>query len=330
MQKSDNNNPSELSVRPDDRHWNPDAPSPKCVMLGMAFDRLDFDASVERILAMARCSEGACKTASTVNVDFIVRSLCVFSWRARHPELLAMLRECDFVCADGMPLVWLSRLLGIALPCRVTGADLVPALAAGAAEEGIGIYILGGEEEKTRKAVAILQKKHPSLIVSGMESPYVKLDDEAQMEQIIGKINASGAKLLFLALGNPKQEQFLRRARTRLTVNFAVGVGGTFNFIAGDVRRAPEWVRHSGLEWIYRILQEPGRLWKRYAAGLPKISILALEAVLCCHLTRLFVAKRARLSEEELLLLVKNGTCRADASRIQLYGARLLDRMGRK
>ena len=114
--------------------------------------------------------------------------------------------------------------------------------------------------------------------VAGLDPAFVKLDEE--QPEIVERINAAKPDLLFVALGNPKQELWMGRNAARLDVPVMIGVGGTFNFITGRVKRAPRWVQRSGLEWIYRICQEPGRLWRRYAYGLVKFSWLSLRALL--------------------------------------------------
>ena len=255
------------------------------VLFGMPFDAVTERQALDRIfeLAVAPRGERGCRLAATVNVDFVVNTWRACSCSPRNAELAAVLRRAELVVADGMPLVWLSRLLGTPLPERVAGSDLVPMIAERAAREGVKLYFLGGREEYTRRAAEILRARYPGLDVAGIDSPFVKLDapDAAEQDrEICRRINDSGAKILLVGFGNPKQELWAERNRNNLECGIAIGVGGTFNFIAGAVRRAPEWMRRSGTEWIYRIIQEPGRLWKRYFIGLIKFNIMALGAVL--------------------------------------------------
>jgi exopolysaccharide biosynthesis WecB/TagA/CpsF family protein len=156
------------------------------------------------------------------------------------------------------------------LPERVTGADLVPAICRRFAQEGLSVYVLGGDHDAVEEAFAKLGESGK---VVGIDSVFVKLD--AEQPEIVERINASRPDLLFVALGNPKQELWMGRNAAKLHVPVMMGVGGTFNFIAGRVKRAPRWVQRCGMEWIYRILQEPRRLWRRYAYGLMKFSYLA-------------------------------------------------------
>ena len=254
------------------------------VLFGLPFDALTVRRTLDRIFEFSALPQGerGCRIAATVNVDFIVNTYYALKSVPADPALARVLRRAELVVADGMPLVWLSRLLGTPLPERVAGSDLVPMIAERAAREGRKIYFLGGKEEYTRKAAELLRSRYPGLEVE-VDAPFVKLDapDAAERDrEICRRINASGASILLVGFGNPKQELWLERNRGDLDCGIAIGVGGTFNFIAGAVKRAPEWMRRSGTEWIYRIIQEPGRLWKRYFVGLLQFNIMALGALL--------------------------------------------------
>ena len=255
------------------------------IIFGMPFDALTEAGALDRIFELAKAPQGerGCRIAVTINVDFIVNTWYACSAAPRNPELAAVLRRAELSVADGMPLVWLSRLLGTPLPERVAGSDLVPMIAERAARENVKIYFLGGKEEYTRRAAEILRERYPGVEIVGIDSPFVKLDapDAAELDrEICRKINDSGASILLVGFGNPKQELWLERNRNNLKCGIAIGVGGTFNFIAGAVKRAPRWMRRTGTEWIYRIIQEPGRLWKRYFIGLIKFNYMVIGAVL--------------------------------------------------
>ena len=192
-----------------------------------------------------------------------------------------------------MPIVLLSKLLRNPLPARVTGADMVPAICRRCAEEGLSVYVLGGDKEVVEEAFAKMDSVEGHVIpnapggglgtsrpaiLAGHDDSFIKLDQD--QPEIIERINAAKPDVLFVALGNPKQELWMGRNRAKLDVGVMIGVGGTFNFIAGRVKRAPKWMQRCGLEWIYRIIQEPGRLWKRYFIGLIKFNIMVLGALL--------------------------------------------------
>ena len=214
---------------------------------------------------------------ATLNVDFVCNAVSGWPFGG-NDELWGYLKNADLVTADGMPIVALSRLLRQGLPERVTGADMVPAICRRCAEEGLSVYVLGGDRDAVEEAFEKLGVKSRGLRIAGIDPAFVKLDEN--QPEIIERINAAKPDILFVALGNPKQELWMGRNAEKLDVGAMIGIGGTFNFIAGKVRRAPKWVQKSGLEWIYRIVQEPGRLWRRYAYGLVKFSWLSLIHVL--------------------------------------------------
>jgi len=264
---------------------NPPESNRRPVVLGMRFDAVTVPQALDRFFELAAMPPGprGCRIAATVNVDFVVNTYRATKTAPRNPALANVLRRAELVIADGMPLVWLSRLIGTPLPERVTGADLVPLIAERAARDHVKLYFLGGTEEYTRRAAEILTERHPGLEIVGIDTPFVKLDapDAAEQDrEICRKINESGASILLVGFGNPKQEIWAERNRANLKCGIAVGIGGTFNFIAGAVKRAPDWMRRSGTEWIFRILQEPGRLWKRYGYGLFVFNTIALFAFL--------------------------------------------------
>lgn len=231
---------------------------------------------------------------ATVNVDFLTNTWGWTPGNPRHPELLNILRQADLITADGMPLIWMSRLLGSALPERVTGADLVWVISKVCAEQQLSMFILGAQEELTAGATHVLLKKYPNLKIAGSLSPFIQtegksiVDAEDFDEQLVEKINNSGADVLLICLGNPKQELWFHRVRHRLKVPVSIGIGGALNFVVGKYKRAPRWARESGLEWLFRLAQEPRRLWKRYVRGGFKLACLALPLLCLQSLNGLF------------------------------------------
>jgi len=244
-------------------------------LFGIPVARVREAEAVERIIKMAQEHRGSPRFVATLNVDFVANA--VRGWPfGGNDELWGYLRNADLVTADGMPIVLLSRLLRRGLPERVTGADMAPAICRRAAEEGLKLYVLGGDKDAVAEAFGKMGNggRAGNGILAGVDDSFVKLD--CDQPEIIERINAAKPDILFVALGNPKQELWMGRNAAKLDVGVMIGVGGTFNFIAGRVKRAPRWVQKSGLEWIYRIIQEPGRLWRRYAYGLVKFSWLSL------------------------------------------------------
>ncbi|MEM8925129.1 MAG: WecB/TagA/CpsF family glycosyltransferase [Actinomycetota bacterium] len=170
--------------------------------------------------------------------------------------------EAELVVADGQPLVWASPLFATALPERVPGIDLLDRMMAEAAVNGWGVYLLGAEDETIKDAATRLERKHPGLTIVGYHNGFLG-DAEAK---VAAGIAASGADLLCVGMGMPRQERFLDAHWDDLGVSVAIGVGGTFEVITGRLRRAPGPVQKVGLEWAFRMIQEPRRLGGRYAA----------------------------------------------------------------
>lgn len=258
------------------------------VILGIPIDNLTMDETVAFIFNMIQdyANDGRPRQVATLNVDFAVNTLSWGLKRIRHPELLDVLRKADLVTADGMPIVWTSKLLGAPLKERVTGADLVPMLAEAAAKYKKSIYFLGGRGDVGRQAADLLKGLYPDLTIAGVNSPFVHIEGQdllwAEDEDlpIVEHINSSGADILLIGFGNPKQELWFHRNRNRLKVPVSIGIGGTYEFITGSVVRAPEWMQRAGLEWVFRIIQDPKRLWKRYFLGFFKFGLMILPAIL--------------------------------------------------
>ena len=226
--------------------------TPKVVLFGVPIDNLTLEETLDRIEAMVR--SGTTHQHVVVNVDKIVKL-------QSDPELRSAILDCDLINADGQPIVWASRLLGTPLKQRVTGVDLFEALVSRCAARGFRPYLLGARQEVVEQVAGILKAKHPTLQLAGFRNGYWNKDEEPS---VVAQIKASNPGVLFVAMSSPKKEIFLRKWKDELRVPFVMGVGGTFDVVAGLVKRAPVWMQRSGLEWFYRLSQEPGRLWRRY------------------------------------------------------------------
>lgn len=188
-------------------------------------------------------------------------------------QLAASIRACHLVNIDGMGVVWGARFLGKEVPERVAGIDLFHKLLALSAEKNYPVFLLGAKEEIVSKAAEVLHRQYPSLPFAGLNNGYFWENEQAVVE----KIKASGARLLFVAITSPKKENFIYRWKEQLGVDFVMGVGGTFDVVAGKVKRAPLWMQQTGLEWLYRVIQEPGRMWKRYLVTNSKFVLMLLR-----------------------------------------------------
>lgn len=176
-------------------------------------------------------------------------------------ELYQSVVDSDIINADGMAVVWAASLLGKPLPERVAGVDLMQELVILASEKKYKIFFFGGREEVVSEVVRKYTSVFGKEIIAGYRNGYFKKDQEAN---IAAQIAESKADILFVAISSPTKEIFLNTYKDRLKVPFIMGVGGSFDVVAGKVKRAPVWMQKTGLEWFYRFLQEPGRMWKRY------------------------------------------------------------------
>jgi N-acetylglucosaminyldiphosphoundecaprenol N-acetyl-beta-D-mannosaminyltransferase len=184
---------------------------------------------------------------------------------ATHDKrLFGVLTEADLVTADGMSIVWASRFLGQPLKERVTGIDLFERLIGHAARLGLAVYLLGASESSVGDVVARFKKEYPELRVAGCRNGYF---DESESAAIAEEIKQSRADMLFVAMGSPAQEFWISNNFKRTGARFAMGVGGSFDHLSGRARRAPRWMQRAGLEWLYRLVREPRRLWRRYLVG---------------------------------------------------------------
>lgn len=188
--------------------------------------------------------------------------------------------NCELIIADGMPLVWAGRLLGRPLPERVTGIDLFLGLLKAADERSQSVYLLGAKQHVVEAVVARIREDYPRIQIAGYRNGYFGDDQE---EAIAAEIRQSGSDMLFLGITSPKKELFLRRFGPRLGVGVAHGVGGSFDVLAGEVERAPAWMQRSGLEWLFRVFQEPRRMWKRYLVTNTQFLWLLLTEMIRCR-----------------------------------------------
>lgn len=225
-------------------------------VLGLPLNSLTTNEIVEAMdqLILSGGSHQICP----VNVDVWLNSL-------DDPHLQRIMAGCSLVVPDGMPLVWASKLLGCPLAERITGVDLVPRLAELSARKGYGIFLLGGKPGVAERTAELLERSYPGANIVGTYAPaegnLVLMDHT----EILDRIRAAHPDILLVAFGNPKQEKWIWMHRKRLGVPLAMGVGGSFDILVGDTRRAPRWIQQCGLEWAMRMVQEPSRLAPRYA-----------------------------------------------------------------
>lgn len=180
------------------------------------------------------------------------------------PELRRIVNSCPLINADGASIVWAAKQLGVPLKERVAGIDLFENLVKIAAVKGYKIYLFGAKEEVVTKVKCILEERYPTLKIVGYRNGYFKEADEAE---IVAEMARSGADMMFVAFSSPKKEYWVNKYLNQLNIPFVMGVGGSFDVVAGVTERAPKWMQDHGMEWFYRFIQEPTRLWNRYMVG---------------------------------------------------------------
>lgn len=265
-------------------------------ILGIPVQNLTIGSAADKILSLLNSHEKGTPPhyITTLNSDYIAN---VYGWgliEPKDPALLKVLRESQFATADGYPLIILSRLLGNPLNGRVTGADLIPELLELIHAKNFSVYILGGEEKATQLAVQNLQNTYKGLNIAGIDCSLFYVNGEELIESperdalVLEQIYHTKPDLLLICLGNPKQEIWFDRVRDQLKVSVAIGIGGTLNFIAGKVKRAPTQFQKLGLEWLWRLIQEPRRLFWRYIHDGLKLIWFGVPLVIYHHLNHLF------------------------------------------
>jgi N-acetylglucosaminyldiphosphoundecaprenol N-acetyl-beta-D-mannosaminyltransferase len=240
--------------------------------MSVPLDNLDGREALDRISEDLAAGRGG--WVITPNLDILRRMVTDAGYR----ELLA---AATLRLADGMPLVWAARVQRTPLKERVAGSDLIWTLSARAAQEGRSIYFLGGNPGAAAAAAAKLQGLHPALKVAGIECPPIGFEkDEAYMSGLRERLAAASPDICFVALGAPKQDRVIRSLLPLLPRTWFLGIGISFSFVSGEVKRAPRWMRAAGLEWVHRMVQEPRRLARRYLLeGLPFAGRLMASAV---------------------------------------------------
>lgn len=244
-------------------------------LFGVPLDALTMDEVLERIDATIarrqRLLTGVVNAAKVVNMR-------------RDPELRRAVLAADLIVADGMAIVWAARLLGLAVPERVPGIDLMERLLERGNEKGYRVFCLGAKEKVLQTVMNKIRSENPGVELVGGRDGYFSESDEPE---VAAQIEAARPDLLFVAMSSPKKELFLERWAERMGVPVCHGVGGAFDVLAGVVRRAPPAWQRLGLEWLYRVVQEPRRMWRRY---------LVTNTIFCAMLTRDLLRNRGRRS----------------------------------
>jgi N-acetylglucosaminyldiphosphoundecaprenol N-acetyl-beta-D-mannosaminyltransferase len=242
---------------------------PNVNVIGSPVTALSFDEQIQVILrwAKARVSKVVC----VANVHMLMEAY----W---HLELGSVLQEADLVTPDGMPLVWMMRLMGAHSQDRVPGLDILTSVCQLAQNQSVSVYFLGSQATILNQMRTRLEREFPNLKIAGMEPLPFRPLTPTEDADVIQRVNESGAGVVLIALGCPKQEYWMAQHKNRIEA-VMIGLGGAFPVYAGVHKRAPQWIRDWGLEWFYRLIQEPKRLWSRYIKTIPPFIWLALKQI---------------------------------------------------
>jgi N-acetylglucosaminyldiphosphoundecaprenol N-acetyl-beta-D-mannosaminyltransferase len=230
--------------------------SDRVEIAGVYVSNLTFAGAIEEIERLVR--EGRNSFVVTPNADHVVRV-------SKNQAFAGIYAAASLVLADGMILLWAARFLGTPLLEKVSGSDLFPKMCEIAGEKGYRLFFLGGRPGAAALAAEQVRARYSAIRIVGLYSPPFGFEnDESENEKIVGMIKAAQPDILFVGLGSPKQEKWISRYKDRYQAPVSIGIGVSFEFVAGMVRRAPVWMQRAGLEWLWRLGMEPGRLWKRY------------------------------------------------------------------
>jgi N-acetylglucosaminyldiphosphoundecaprenol N-acetyl-beta-D-mannosaminyltransferase len=272
---------------PNRAHFQKKLKRDSIAILGVPIDNQDLEEVVQTLFLKLKeyQTDRTPRYISTVNTDFLVQAHNWFQSAPRHPELLRILRESTVATPDGMPIIWLSHLLGCPLKTRVSGVDLFMRLCEECALQQKTLFILGGGNETIKKAIEVLQDRYPEIKITGNSCSHITIDGNElantpeQDRMLESCIEQASPDFLILCLGNPKQEIWFGRMQHCLKVPITIGLGGTLSFVAEKIPRAPLWMQKKGLEWVHRLFTEPKRLWKRYLIDLLKFSCMTLPLI---------------------------------------------------
>ncbi|MBC8006660.1 MAG: WecB/TagA/CpsF family glycosyltransferase [Prolixibacteraceae bacterium] len=243
------------------------------VLLGLKFDALTLEQAAHAVVTAAKAKHKG--LVVTPNVDHLVML-------QTDADMRSIYQKAAFVFADGMPVIWLSRFTSRSgLPMRVTGADLLPAVCAGAAGAGVSLFFMGGQPGVAERAAQNLRAEFPGLQIIGTYCPPMGFEkDPAETLRMVDLVNRFQPDILCFGVGAPKQEKWAAAQLDKLAVGPILCIGAAFDFAAGTIKRAPQLVQRFGLEWLWRLSNEPGRLWRRYLLRDSRFLLLAGREIL--------------------------------------------------
>jgi len=242
----------------------------RITLLGVTIDNIGWDEALAEIVRLV--DQKIPSYIVTPNVDHLVRL-------QKDSHFREVYRKASLVLADGVPLLWGSKFLGTPIHTKVSGSDLLPRICEISVPRKYRLFFMGGREGAAAQAAIVLQNKYPGLkIVGHYCPPWGFEENEIENSKVLAAINEAKPDILLVGLGAPKQENWIYRYYEELNIPISIGIGVSFEFIAGIVKRAPLWMQRCGFEWLWRLIQEPKRLWKRYLIYDMEFFILLIKA----------------------------------------------------
>ncbi len=238
-------------------------------ILGLPMDLVSYDESVERVVAWIR-GDRRPRILLTVNSSLLVM-------KANDREYADACDNVDLAVPDGVPVVWLSKLLGTPLKERIAGVDLMYSLLERGNREKLRVYFLGATEEVVQNLKSLCAERFPDLVIAGARNGYF---DQAQEQAVCEEVRDANADILFIGMPSPRKELFSDRHQSLMAVPVVIGVGGSFDVITGKVKRAPKLMQNTGLEWLWRLMMEPRKLWRRYLYTNSRFVWMSIKAIM--------------------------------------------------
>jgi N-acetylglucosaminyldiphosphoundecaprenol N-acetyl-beta-D-mannosaminyltransferase len=263
-----------ITARGSDRRRRP---RKRVDLMGLPVDQLTEIDTIATVLEAVRAGRGGC--LFTPNLHHM-QAYANGSDREVY-DRSSKLPGARLVVADGMPLIWASRLRGTPLPERVAGSNLIWSLTAGAARKGASIFLLGGNPGAAETCAERICAEYPDVRIAGLMSPPHGFEEDPRaIDEIVSTLRSAAPEIVYVALGFPKQEELALQLAQEMPTTWFVGVGISFSFVSGEVQRAPRWMQAAGLEWVHRLVQEPRRLFRRYVIdGLPFAARMFMAAL---------------------------------------------------
>lgn len=299
---------------------------PKISLLGVELTNIKMNELINKVIVLAKSPIKKVHQLAFVNAD-------CFNISIHSPQYRQCLQACQQVYADGIGVRITAMWKGVALQDNLNGTDMFPHLCEQLAVQKLPIFLLGGAPGIADNTAKNMQKKYPDLIIAGTQDGFYHQDNSATHEQVINKINQSGAAILLVAMGVPTQELWIQKFKSELNVGVAIGVGGLFDFYSEKIKRAPLWVRQLGMEWAYRLKQEPKRMWKRYIIGNPLFLIRAWEEISLLRRGQEFMdnkAKRVLVNQKQSIIHFDFNPKKAQVRRLRHQTTQQLNQLSKR